>query len=229
MVCPICFNTYTNLLPHGVDADIFQKYEIVGGGLRYSKCPTCESTDRERLTYIYLIDFFKILDQQFRVLHFAPERGIYYRLFDQIEHYIVGDLNPKLYPNIATINKIDLLDTGFEDSSFDLVICNHVLEHIPQEEKALQEIRRILVPGGQAIVQVPIALALDTTFEDTNVISPDDRLKKYGQHDHVRLYGRDYKKRLEASGFTVAIYNLFEEYKKFGLNPKEDLYVISKP
>jgi len=130
-------------------------------------------------------------------------------------------------------NLIDITNLPFEDDIFDAIICSHVLEHIQNDKKAISELFRILKPGGFAILQVPISKILETTFEDPSVILPEERKKIFGQFDHVRIYGQDFKTRIEEAGFILKLFNpikekLCDNIEKYALNPDEDLYVAYK-
>lgn len=112
--------------------------------------------------------------------------------------YTTTDLNSPL----ADV-KADICDLPFKDHSFDFILCNHVLEHIPDDTKAMQEIYRVLKPGGTAILQIPQDLSRETTFEDDSITDPKERARIFGQYDHVRVYGRDYFNKLRRLGFEV--------------------------
>lgn len=116
--------------------------------------------------------------------------------------YTTTDLNSP----IADV-KADICDLPFKDNEFDFIICNHVLEHIPDDTKAMQEIYRILTPGGTAILQVPYNTDLEKTYEDDSITDPKERARIFGQYDHVRVYGMDYFSKLESIGFTVEAVN----------------------
>ncbi len=107
-----------------------------------------------------------------------------------------------LYSPIVDV-KADILDLPFDDENFDIVFCNHVLEHIEDDTKAMKELYRILKPGGMGVFQIPQDLGLEKTYEDFNITSKEDRKKHFGQYDHVRIYGKDYFDRLRKVGFTV--------------------------
>lgn len=132
------------------------------------------------------------------------------------------------YEFVSNFIEFDLTSSPFEDQAFDLIICNHVLEHISDEGLAIREIQRLMTSQGIAILQVPIAKKLDTTFEDTEIRTSSDRLNHYGQEDHVRLYGTDYKSRLERYGLSVAQINIYNKYERFGINEKEDIFIASE-
>jgi ubiquinone/menaquinone biosynthesis C-methylase UbiE len=160
---------------------------------------------------------------QYRMLHLAPEDCFVskFRQYSSIE-YLTADLN-----NPAML-KMDITDIQYPDNYFDIILCSHVLEHIPDDEKAMRELSRVLNPGGWAILQVPILV--EKTFEDPAITDPLEREEKFGQSDHVRIYGLDYRQRLEKSGFLVDIVPFLDDFSsrdrlKYGLNiQKDDIY-----
>jgi SAM-dependent methyltransferase len=140
-----------------------------------------------------------------RVLHFAPERilGERLSLCPNIE-YIAADLKPSSYTvGGVIVEKVDVTQIPFPASSFDVVLCNHVLEHVPDDILALREIFRVLQPGGWAVLQIPMDPKRERTYEDFSITSEEDRQRAFGQKDHVRWYGRDYRERLRGVGFEV--------------------------
>ena len=129
------------------------------------------------------------------------------------------------------MEKMDITQIDYPDNTFDCILCNHVLEHVPNDLKAMQEIERVLKPGGWAILQVPIAFDLDDTLEDPSITEEEDRYRVFGQRDHVRLYGSDYKHRLEQAGLKVKLVEsskLNERERHLGLNPEEILHIAYK-
>lgn len=174
--------------------------------------PSTLSLERHRLLWLYLqreTDFFTAPHQ---VLHFAPEQAFYKRFKKQANlTYTTTDLESPL----ADV-KADICNLPFADNSFDIILCNHVLEHIPDDTKAMQELFRILKPGGMGIFQVPQDLNRPTTFQDDTITDPKERTVIFGQYDHVRVYGLDYFDKLRQIGFTV----VEEEYTQ-KLSPKE--------
>lgn len=161
--------------------------------------PSTLSLERHRLLWLYLkreTDFFTA---PLKVLHFAPEQAFYKR-FRKLKNldYTTTDLNSPL----ADV-KADICDLPFEDNSFDVIFCNHVLEHIPDDTKAMQEMYRILKPGGWGVFQIPQDLKRATTFEDNSITDRKERAKIFGQYDHVRIYGLDYFEKLRTIGFMV--------------------------
>jgi FkbM family methyltransferase len=130
--------------------------------------------------------------------------------------------------------QMDITDIKYPDDHFDVIICNHVLEHIPDDWKAMAELYRVLKPRGWAILQVPISLSLNQTYEDPLVTSPEERERAFGQNDHVRIYAKDYRDRLERVGFSVEIFSFVKDFgessiHKYGLSKDENIYVCSKP
>jgi SAM-dependent methyltransferase len=160
-------------------------------------CPGCRSAERHRLLWLYLDRELNITTERLRVLHVAPERGIERRL-RSLRHldYVTTDLMDR-----TAMVRADLTALPFPDQSFDLVLCNHVLEHIPDDVAAMGEIRRVLRSMGQAVMQHPIDINRAVTFEDWSVTSPEERQRVFFQVDHVRIYGQDFADRLTAAGF----------------------------
>jgi predicted SAM-dependent methyltransferase len=229
--CPFCGGHFRKFLPAGLDLPVFKEKNIVGGGYRVNvKCSRCRSSDRERLTYLYLKNKTELFDKNLKVLHVAPERNLQRVLMTcpNID-YLSVDLNSPL-----AMVRMDITEIKYKDNSFDVLICNHVLEHIPDDRKAMSELYRVLKPAGWAILQVPISLLLNKTYEDSTVTTPEEREKVFGQSNHVRIYGKDYKDRLEKIGFSVEVYNFVSEFgesttHKYGLLKEEDMYICSKP
>ncbi len=195
--CNICKASYALFAPYG---DPIRTN---------AKCPSCGSLERHRLIWKYLkekTDFFKSKNKKIRVLHFAPEEFFYNSFYDSSRiDYFPCDL----FPNIFSFDKkklikgVDILKIPYEDNYFDYILCNHVLEHIPNDQAAMIELYRIMKSGGLGIFQVPIDYNLDFTYEDVSIITEEGRKKAFGQKDHVRWYGKDYKIRLARSGFSV--------------------------
>ncbi|WP_285649025.1 class I SAM-dependent methyltransferase [Allomuricauda sp. NBRC 101325] len=161
--------------------------------------PSTLSLERHRLLWLYLKNETSFFSQSLKLLHFAPEQAFYKRFkkLDNID-YTTTDLNSPL----ADV-KADICNLPFADNSFDVILCNHVLEHIPDDTKAMQELYRVLKPGGWGIFQIPQDLKRDTTYEDDSITDKKERAKIFGQYDHVRIYGRDYFDKLRSIGFTV--------------------------
>ncbi len=164
------------------------------------------------------------------MLHIAPELCFMSR-FEALNHldYITADIESPL----AKV-KMDIHEIPFDDNTFDVIFCNHVLEHVRDDKKALSEMKRVLKPGGWAILQVPFFYPLrKTTYEDNSITNPQDREKAFGQDDHVRMYGEDYGQRLSSCGFTVEEDHLVEELtekeqNRFALPKKEVIFKVIK-
>ena len=227
--CNICNGNFHKLLPIGIDNT--PSKNIIGAGYRYTVCPKCNSTDRERLLYWYIINKKNIFYSQktINLLHIAPEKNLHrmFKVSNKI-NYFSGDLNPL----VADI-KIDITNIKFENNFFDFIICNHVLEHVKDDKKAMRELFRVLKPDGEAILQVPISKYNQETFEDFSITSPVEREKYFGQKDHVRIYGKNYKEKLENVAFKVYLFDIktflsIKKIKKYGLNKDEILYICGK-
>lgn len=185
--------------------------------------PDNGARSRQRLVWLYLKNEIGILTKQLKVLHIAPEVSYFGILKQQVNlEYTAGDKMMEGYGEQAGVDNIDLTDLPYDSNYFDLIICNHVLEHIPDDLQAMSEMIRVLSPGGMAVLTVPINEELKETYEDFSITSPTERKKHFGQWDHVRWYGIDIKERLEQAGFTVDMNRYSEnfskeEYKRFGL------------
>ncbi|KZE97127.1 Spore coat polysaccharide biosynthesis protein SpsA [Geobacillus stearothermophilus] len=194
-------------------------------------CPSCGSMDRERLYKLYIERETNLQHSHSKVLHVAPESQLrkWLQSFANIT-YVCGDL----YPSDDLMEKIDITDIkNYSDESFDVIICSHVLEHIPDDLRAMSELYRVLKKGGWGIIQVPIALNLKETFEDPSITTPEERLRVFGQADHVRIYAKDYVDRLKSVGFKVKKFNYAQKYglseaRKYGLSDTDVLYVVEK-
>lgn len=205
--------------------------------------PSTLSLERHRLLWLFLqneTDFFgetsknlpfKIRpnDQPLKVLHFAPEQAFYKR-FRELNTiaYTTTDLNSP----IADI-KADICDLPFGNNSFDVIFCNHVLEHIPDDTKAIKELYRVLAPNGLGIFQIPQDLTREKTFEDNSITDSKKRTEIFGQYDHVRMYGRDYFDKLRMAGFEVYAVDYTQNYsedqlKKYALAKGEIIPVVRK-
>jgi len=215
---PIDGKSFRSFLPYGYGK---QRENVLS--------PSTLSLERHRLLWLYLkreTDFFT---EPLKVLHFAPEQAFYKR-FKSMRNleYITTDLNSPL----AEV-KADICSLPFKDNEFDVVLCNHVLEHIPDDTKAMQELYRILKPGGRGIFQIPQDLSRDVTFEDDTITDKKERARIFGQYDHVRIYGKDYFKKLRNIGFKVDEVDYTstlseKEIKKYCLAKGEIIPVVYK-
>ena len=185
---PIDGKSFRSFLPYGYGT---QRPNVLS--------PSTLSLERHRLLWLYLKNETKFFSKNLKVLHFAPEQ-CFLKRFRTLKNlnYITTDL---LSP-IADV-KADICNLPFRDNSYDIILCNHVLEHIPDDTKAMQELYRVMKPGGYGIFQIPQDLNLDTTFEDNTITDKAERAKIFGQYDHVRVYGRDYFDKLRSIGFKV--------------------------
>ncbi|MFT4642624.1 MAG: putative SAM-dependent methyltransferase [Candidatus Azotimanducaceae bacterium] len=214
-----------------IDGKSFRKFLSYGYEVQRHNVlsPSTLSLERHRLLWLYLkseTDFFKTHK---KVLHFAPEQAFYSR-FRQMKNldYTTTDLNSPL----ADV-KADICNLPFEDNTYDIIFCNHVLEHIPDDTKAMQELYRVLKKGGMGIFQIPQELSRATTFEDDSITDKKERAKIFGQYDHVRIYGKDYFDKLRSVGFKVDEVDytktlLKEEITKYCLTKGEIIPVVFK-
>lgn len=205
--CIICGKNFVNFYSTGIEEEIFHKHHIIGGGYRENAvCPCCGSIDRERWLSYVLFSKLKVLNNGGRILHFAPEEHIssLIRENKKIDYY-TGDIEPGKAMHI-----IDITDMQYKDHVFDYVISSHVMEHIVNEEKAVSEVIRVLKPDGKWIFSFPICMEFKT-YEDDSIVTEEQRLKAYGQKDHVRLYGNDFKERFEKYGLKLEIYSPKDE------------------
>lgn len=217
---PIDGKSFRSFLPYGYDS---QRNNVLS--------PSTLSLERHRLLWLYLqneTDFFTNSENK-KILHFAPEQCFYKRFRKQQNiSYTTTDL---LSP-LADV-KADICNLPFGDNSYDIIFCNHVLEHIPDDTKAMQELYRVLKPGGMAILQIPQDLNRENTFEDDSITDKKERARIFGQYDHVRIYGRDYFNKLRSIGFKVEEIDYtgqlpLELTKKYCLAKGEILPVVSK-
>jgi SAM-dependent methyltransferase len=219
VTCPVCSRHYRKFLPYG-------RVNPRPNAL----CPGCLSLERHRLLWLYLhekTDFFK---RPLQVLHFAPEACFVDR-FRSVhgDGYVTADIESPL----AQL-KIDIHQIPLPDNSFDVVLCNHVLEHVDDDLRAMRELHRVLKPGGFAILQVPFFNPVpDATIGDPTVTDPAERERRYGQRDHVRRYGNDYPDRIAAAGFAPVADNFVDNLpaevrQRHGLVKGEVIYVGNK-
>ena len=218
VTCPICESNFRKFFPYG--------RKVRDNAL----CTNCLSLERHRLIYIYLSRKTSILSGNNKILHIAPEACLIKKFKENSNiDYITADLISPL----ADI-KMDIHKMPFKDENFDFVMCNHVLEHVDDDIRALEEIKRVLKKGGEGIIQVPFYYPVpEKTIEDKSVIKGSDREKLYGQSDHLRKYGKDYDKRLSSNGLKVLKIKTQEflthdEILRYGLDPKEEIFIIRR-
>ena len=215
VTCPICLKSFRRFLPYG-------RINPRPNAL----CPNCLSLERHRLIWLYLKEKTEFFRHKLHVLHIAPERCFIHR-FEKIhrDQYITADIESPL----AKV-KMDIHKIPFKENTFDVVLCNHVLEHVTDDIQAMKEIARVLKPGGFAILQVPFFHPVpDKTFSDPTIKDPKLREKMFGQADHVRKYGKDYSQRIEQAGLKAVedefINNIPEpQRQKYGLAKGEIIY-----
>jgi SAM-dependent methyltransferase len=161
--------------------------------------PSTLSLERHRLFWLYLKNNTNFFSGSYNVLHFAPEQ-CFLKRFKKLKN--INYTTTDLISPIADV-KADICNLPFDDNTYDVIFCNHVLEHISDDTKAMQELYRVMKVGGFGIFQVPQDLRRETTFEDDTIIDKAERAKIFGQYDHVRIYGRDYFDKLRSVGFVV--------------------------
>lgn len=191
--CPCCGRSWTMMLPHR--------------GRQGARCPGCGSLERHRILWLYLQRETTVLRQGGSMLHFAPEEAVG-RALRRIANvdYLSVDIEPGKAMRVMDITALSLAD-----ESFDVVLCNHVLEHVPDDHAAMSEIARVLRPTGRAIMQHPIDYGRSVTYENWDVVTPEARLREFGQEDHVRVYGTDFPDRLTRAGLDVTCRRYIEE------------------
>lgn len=191
--------------------------------------PSTLSLERHRLLWLFLINHSDFFTRPARVLHFAPEQAFHKR-FKKLQHieYTTTDLDSPL----ADV-KADICQLPFEGGSFDVILCNHVLEHIQDDSAAMKELYRVMAPGGWGVFQVPQDLNREKTFEDPSITDKHERARIFGQYDHVRIYGQDYFDKLRSVGFIVEEVNLtatmlIEEVERYRLAKGEIIPLVKK-
>lgn len=186
VTCNVCDQSFRKFLPYGRKAR------------ENALCPNCLALERHRLMWLYLKEKTNFFTAPLKVLHIAPEICFIDRMekLGNLE-YITADLESPL----AKV-KMDVHQIPFEANSFDVVFCNHVMEHVTDDLQACREINRVLKPSGWGIIQSPV-YNMEKTLEDASITNPSERERLFGQRDHVRKYGRDYAQRLSQSGLKV--------------------------
>ena len=214
-----------------IDGKSYRKFLPYGYGKQRENAlsPGTLSLERHRQMWLYLQNETDFFTKNYKVLHIAPEQE-FLRKFKKMKNldYTSADL----FSPIVDI-KADILDLPFADESFDVIFCNHVLEHIEDDRKAMSELYRVMKKGGWGILQVPMKNSLEKTYEDFTITDPKERQKNFGQYDHVRWYGMDYFDRLKSVGFDAKANFYSQKFsdadiKKFGLNRNEILPIVRK-
>jgi len=220
-MCPICEAEFNVYMPFGENLR------------KNAQCPNCGSVERHRALWLFFEDANLLKEDKGRkinLLHFAPEK-VFHDIFmnsSDIEYYPV-DFNAN-HPLIRDV--VDIQQIQYEDDMFDMIICTHVLEHVPDDKLAMRELYRVLKSGGTAFLNSPV-FNIEETIEDPDYNTPQLRLKYYGQSDHYRKYGNDYTQRLESVGFEVELIEpnrvyTNEQLIRYGLSPNERIYTCKK-
>lgn len=238
--CPACSSTvsefhrlsdfyYENLDKHGHIFSIFQVETL--NYLNYL-CPICSASDRDRLYALYFQKEVSQVKDEFRLLDIAPSESLQKFIKAKYPHigYRSADMMMDGVDDVVDITQMDL----YRDDTFDFFICSHILEHIDNDRKAMGELYRVLKQGGKGIAMVPIMLSLQEDYENSEVTTPEDRWKHFGQDDHVRMYSKTgFIDKLTSTGFTVTQLdiNFFdpEAFDKYGIHPRSILYIVEKP
>ncbi|BDD09907.1 SAM-dependent methyltransferase [Fulvitalea axinellae] len=217
--CNVCGKSFRKFMPYGRKPP-----------RENALCPNCLTLERHRLMWEYLKEKTDFFTAKHKVLHVAPEL-CFIKTFEGMKNldYVTADLESPL----AKV-KADVQNLPFEDNSFDVAFCNHVMEHVDDDIKAMSELCRVLRPGGWAIIQSPQDMSRAETYEDPTITDPKAREEAFWQSDHVRLFGRDYGKRLEKAGFKVTeddfVKKLDPEKVKLHAFPSEEIiYFCQKP
>ncbi len=232
LFCNFCGESYSQFAPRwpsDEDREALVRNSVIAGYGENCYCPSCMSTARERLIKAVISDDFALEGKQ--ILHFSPEKKILDFILEKND-VTTADLEPGFYSAVhkQTI-KQDLTSLQFQDSSFDIVIANHVMEHIPDDLQAMKEVYRVLKKNGTAIMQVPFSTSIKTTIEQPGLKDPRQQSALFGQKDHVRIYElEDYLSRLREVGFDVNYqsYDELKAYHQFAIQTGEGFIRISK-
>ncbi|MGN6237627.1 class I SAM-dependent methyltransferase [Dyella sp.] len=234
--CVVCDRRVPAFLPwrggSTASPPLMRALHMVGSDLDHFACPRCGANDRDRHLRLYF-ERGGVAERLrgARILHFAPEAPLMAWIATmQPALHVLADL----YPARPEVWRINLEEIPFSDGAFDVVIANHVLEHVSNLDHATGEIVRVLAPGGIAVLQTPWCLGLAATLDDPGVQSPEARVQLYGQEDHVRLFGRDVYARIGRSGLEalpmpheVVLRDIDPDL--YGVNPEEDLMLFTRP
>ena len=218
--CPVCGAQRRKFLPYGY---VTPREDAL--------CPSCLSLERHRALWLCLTGRSD-LAYAGRMLHIAPEACFKKRLRRIMQEaggeYVTADLESPLADLHFDVQQIPLAD-----SAFDIIICNHLLEHVADDRRAMSELHRIMAAGGWGILTVPVDTTRESTFEDDTVTDPAERTRIFGQYDHRRIYGRDYGERLRSAGFAVEEVDIAaglsdEECRKYAIRHGEPIYIVRK-
>ncbi|WP_207435610.1 class I SAM-dependent methyltransferase [Sabulibacter ruber] len=213
--CPLCEGSFRTFLPFGSERR------------PQALCPRCHTVERHRLLWLYLQEQVSIAERPLEVLHMAPEPILQQRLKRLLNlKYRSADLTSPV-----AMDHVDIQALPYPDATFDLILCSHVLAHVPDDQKALRELRRVLKPTGRLLLQARLTLSA-ATLEKPDAVTPQQRLQAYGQADRYRNYGQDFAQRVAAEGFKVEAVEYAqtfapEDQARLGLGQKEVIFVAS--
>ena len=217
--CPVCERSFSKFLSYG--SDLKHRENVL--------CPYDLTLERHRLMWLYLKNETDFFTAKQKLLHIAPEQ-CFHKTFKKMENidYLTGDLESP----IADMH-FDLHEIPLEDNQFDIVFCNHVLEHVNDANQCMRELYRVMKPGGWGIFQVPQDMTREETYEDPAITSPEEREKHFWQKDHVRLFAKDYPEWLKRAGFEITEFHPKEQFSKeeierYRLMENEVLYIARK-
>ena len=189
-----------------------------------ARCLNCGSRERHRLLHLWLTENGGDKLAGKRILHFAPEKAFMRRMKGN-PLYETADLM-----QAGVTHRLDITDTKLPDATYDIVMANHVLEHIPDDRAAMRELFRVLKPGGMALLTTPINATRQTTYENPDIVSYPERWAHFSAHDHVRYYGLDFAGRLAEAGFQVETFRVSPaDEVKYALLRDEWIYIARKP
>ncbi len=218
--CPLCGRSFRKMLPYG--------YVTTRPN---ALCPHCLALERHRLLWLYLTretDLFQTLPH---LLHIAPEVCLMRHLKPHYKAHRARYQTADLESPLADLH-FDIQQIPLADESVDVVICNHLMEHVADDRQAMRELHRILKTGGWGILLSPVELTRAATFEDDSITDPDERTRIFGQYDHRRIYGNDFVDRLREAGFTAEDIDYAatlsdDERTRFAL-PEDHIYLVKK-
>lgn len=219
--CPVCEKQFRKFLPYGYDG-LAKRSNVL--------CPSCLTLERHRVLWLYLKERTDFFSKPRKMLHIAPEQPFLGRL-RKMSHLKLTTAD--LFSPLADV-RCDIMDMPFETNTFDVIFCNHVLEHVTDDHKAMQELYRVMKLGGFGIFQVPVDYSREQTYEDASITSEADRATHFWQKDHVRLYGKDYLSKLEAVGFKAQRIDMATEVgeelcERYRLGHSDNIYRCDKP
>ena len=230
--CNYCGAIYSHFISLDIpeqSREALLKNRVVSGAGANNICPKCLSTSRERLVKIAIEHFFMGSNKNF--LLFGPSQKEF-ALLQKVGKVTTIDLQPAYYKHIdPAIISGDATQLSFDNETYDYVIANHILEHIPNDMTAMKEIYRVLKKGGTALLQVPYSEYVETTIEQPDINNPQLQSALFGQTDHVRIYAlKDYIQRLQKAGFTVEIIrgDFLQAYRHFALQQNEVIILAHK-